>query len=67
MLTVTLVLGYFAMLVEQFRSITPNLLLTGIPELPDPGGAFTSVLLISHATYLGTKAYKGSGKPETPH
>ncbi|WP_342734446.1 hypothetical protein [Bradyrhizobium sp. B117] len=66
-LTVTLVLGYFAMLVEQLRGLAPDVLLTGIQSLPDPGGAFTSVLLISHATYLGTKAYKGSGKGDTAH
>ncbi|MGY3131160.1 hypothetical protein ACVWZM_001842 [Bradyrhizobium sp. USDA 4501] len=66
-LTVTLVLGYFAMLVEQLRGVTPDVMLTGIQSLPDPGGAFTSVLLISHAAYLGTKAYKGSGKDDTAH
>jgi hypothetical protein len=62
-LTVTLVLGYLAILVGQLGSVTPDTLLTGIDALPDPGGAFTSVLLVSHATYLGTKAYAGSGKP----
>lgn len=63
-LTVTLVLGYFAMLVGQLGSIPADTLLTGISALPDPGGAFTAVLLVSHATYLGTKAYSGSGKTE---
>jgi hypothetical protein len=58
-LTATLVLGYLAMLVDQLRSIPAESLLSGLPSLPDPGGAFTSVLLVSHATYLGTKAYKG--------
>jgi hypothetical protein len=62
-LTVTLVLGYLAMLVGQLSSITADTLLTGIAALPDPGAAFTSVLLVSHATYLGTKAYNGTGKP----
>jgi hypothetical protein len=66
-LTVTLVLGYLAMLVGQLSSITADTLLTGIATLPDPGAAFTSVLLVSHATYLGTKAYNGSGKPPDPH
>jgi hypothetical protein len=60
-LTVTLVLGYFAMLIDQLRSIPPESLLSGVSSLPDPGGAFTSVLLISHAAYLGTKAYNGNG------
>ena len=63
-LTVTLVLGYFAMLIGQLGSIPADTLLTGISALPDPGAAFTSVLLVSHATYLGTKAYNGSGKTE---
>ncbi|MHB8270294.1 hypothetical protein [Bradyrhizobium sp.] len=66
-LTVTLVLGYFAMLVGQLGSIAADTLLTGISALPDPGAAFTSVLLVSHATYLGTKAYNGSGKPADAH
>jgi hypothetical protein len=61
-LTVTLVLGYFAMQAEQLRSIAPETLLTGLASLPDPGGAFTSILLVSHATYLGTKAYNAGGK-----
>jgi hypothetical protein len=59
-LTVTLVLGYFAMLTEQLRTISPDSILSGIPHLPDPGAAFTAVLLVSHATYLGTKAYKAN-------
>ena len=58
MLTVTLVLGYFAMLIEKLRAISPDSILSGLPDLPDPGAAFTAVLLVSHATYLGTKAYK---------
>jgi hypothetical protein len=57
-LTVTLVLGYFAMLTEQLRAISPDSILSGLASLPDPGAAFTAVLLVSHATYLGTKAYK---------
>jgi hypothetical protein len=63
-LTVTLILGYFAMLVDQLRSIPAEYLLSGMPHLPDPGAAFTSVLLISHATYLGTKAYKGGSNTQ---
>jgi hypothetical protein len=59
-LTVTLVLGYFAMLVGQLSSIPADSLLSGLPSLPDAGATFTSVLLVSHATYLGTKAYGGS-------
>jgi hypothetical protein len=66
-LTVTLVLGYLAMLVGQLGSVTADTLLTGFSALPDPGAAFTSVLLVSHATYLGTKAYNGSGKTEHAH
>jgi hypothetical protein len=65
-LTVTLVLGYFAMLTEQLRAISPDSILSGLASLPDPGAAFTAVLLVSHATYLGTKAYKASpGSDET--
>jgi hypothetical protein len=60
-LTVTLVLGYFAMLINQLQNIPAETLLSGVASLPDPGGAFTSVLLISHATYLGTKVYNASG------
>ncbi|MER9216901.1 hypothetical protein NKI54_33825 [Mesorhizobium sp. M0663] len=66
-LTVTLVLGYFAMLTEQLRAIAPDSILTGLVHLPDPGAAFTAVLLVSHATYLGTKVYKttpGSGEAD---
>jgi len=59
-LTVTLVLGYFAMLTEQLRAISPDSILSGLASLPDPGAAFTAVLLVSHATYLGTKAYKSN-------
>jgi hypothetical protein len=33
-----------------------------LASLPDPGGAFASILLVSHATYLGTKAYNAGGK-----
>ncbi|WP_316189802.1 hypothetical protein [Bradyrhizobium sp. SZCCHNS1054] len=60
-LTVTLVLGYFAMLLEQAGGILPESVLAGLPHLPDPDATFTSVLLVSHATYLGTKAYAGAG------
>ena len=59
-LTVTLVLGYFAMLTEQLRATSPDSILSGLASLPDPGAAFTAVLLVSHATYLGTKAYKSN-------
>lgn len=60
-LTVTLVLGYFAMLTGQLRAISPDSILSGLDHLPDPGAAFTAVLLVSHATYLGTKAYTTAG------
>ncbi|MEW6643649.1 MAG: hypothetical protein AB1586_24275 [Pseudomonadota bacterium] len=66
-LTVTLVLGYLAMLAGKLSGITADTLLTGIDTLPDPGAAFTSVLLVSHATYLATKAYNGTGKPPAAH
>jgi hypothetical protein len=46
------------MLTEQLRAISPDSILSGLASLPDPGAAFTAVLLVSHATYLGTKAYK---------
>jgi hypothetical protein len=64
LLTVILVLGYFAMLTEQLRTISPDSILSGLASLPDPGAAFTAVLLVSHATYLGTKAFKTSGSGE---
>ncbi|WP_374310548.1 hypothetical protein [Methylocella sp.] len=68
-LTVVLVMGYFAMLGAQLAAIGPVSLITGVASLPDPGSSFTSVLLLSHATYLGTKAYnnaprKNSGSPQ---
>jgi hypothetical protein len=53
-LTITLVLGYFAMLLRQLGGIPPE---SGLSSLPDPGASFTSVLLVSHVTYLGTKFY----------
>jgi hypothetical protein len=67
-LTITLVLGYFTMLTEQLRTISPESVLSGLASLPDPGATFTAVLLVSHATYLGTKFY--NNKPashETDH
>ncbi|MGJ5208143.1 hypothetical protein [Bradyrhizobium sp. HKCCYLR20261] len=64
-LTVTLVLGYFAMLTGQLRAISPDSILSGLDHLPDPGAAFTAVLLVSHATYLGTKAYTTAGPAST--
>lgn len=59
-LTATLVLGYLAMLIETVLSIPAEDILSGLPHLPEPGAAFAAVLLVSHATYLGTKAYKTS-------
>jgi hypothetical protein len=53
------------MLTEQLRTISPDSILSGLASLPDPGAAFTAVLLVSHATYLGTKAFKTSGSGET--
>ena len=64
--TVTLVLGYAAMLVNQLGAVPVENILTGMPELPDPGAAFTAVLLVSHAAYLGTKAYKGGETAKPP-
>jgi hypothetical protein len=62
-LTATLVLGYFYGLVDQLSAIPTTTLLTGFLSLPDPGAAFTSVLLVSHATYLSTKLYAGRNAP----
>jgi flagellar motor switch/type III secretory pathway protein FliN len=66
-LTVTLVFGYFAMLLGQLASIVPESLLSGLSALPDAGATFTSVLLASHATYLGTKVYGSTGVPQDQH
>jgi hypothetical protein len=66
-LTVTLVLGYFAMLLGQLGGILPDSVLSGLPSLPDAGATFTSVLLASHATYLGTKVYASTGAPQEQH
>jgi hypothetical protein len=62
--TITLVMGYAAMLVNQLGAIPVETILSGVPALPDPGGPFTAVLLASHAAYLGTKAYKGAEAPK---
>ncbi|MBI2740131.1 MAG: hypothetical protein HYX38_26745 [Rhodospirillales bacterium] len=62
-ITLTLVLGYFALLVEQMRDIGAGAVLKATPlpryflELPDPGTTFASLLLVSHAAYLAAKAY----------
>jgi hypothetical protein len=63
-LTVTLVLGYFAMLLGQLGSIAPESLLSGLSSMPDAGATFTAVLLVSSATYLGTKLYGSTAAPE---
>jgi len=65
-LTITLLLGYFAMLIEKTRAISSDSILSGLPDMPDPGAAFTAVLLVSHATYLGTKAYKTTPPSSEP-
>jgi hypothetical protein len=60
-ITVTLVLGFFSILVEMMNGISASTLLgakTAIfTSLPEMGATFTSLLFVSHATYLIAKAH----------
>jgi hypothetical protein len=60
-ITITLVLGFFSLLVEMMSSITAETMLGSkgaiFTSLPELGATFTSLLLVSHATYLIAKAH----------
>jgi hypothetical protein len=71
-ITVMLLSGYFAFLVELVRHITPDRILTSQPliqpiftSLPNPGATFAALLLVSHAAYLVGKAYDNKPAPST--
>jgi hypothetical protein len=70
-ITVTLVLGFFSYLVAMTSSINAATILSATREiftsLPELGTTFTSLLLVSHATYLVAKAHDSrSPAAETP-
>lgn len=58
-ITVTLVLGFFSLLIEMMSRITTETMLGAkgaiFTSLPELGVAFTSLLFVSHATYLVSK------------
>jgi hypothetical protein len=58
-ITVTLVLGFFSLLVEMMSRITTETMLGAkgavFTSLPELGVTFTSLLFVSHATYLVSK------------
>lgn len=70
-ITVTLVLGFFSLLVEMMNSITAATMLGAkgaiFTSLPELGATFASLLLVSHATYLAAKAFdaKSPSSPDT--
>ncbi len=59
-ITVTLVLGFFSLLVQMMSSITATTMLGAksaiFSTLPELGATFASLLFVSHATYLVSKA-----------
>lgn len=63
-ITVILVLSYFAVLLQMSGTIPGHLLLGRqtmvFANLPDLGTTFTSLLFVSHATYLVAKAHDAS-------
>lgn len=64
-ITITLVLGFFSLLMGMMGNITPTTLLSAqgavFTSLPELGATFTSLLLASHATYLVAKAHDAKG------
>jgi hypothetical protein len=60
-ITITLVLGFFSLLIGMTSNITAPALLGAngavFTTLPEVGTAFTSLLIASHATYLVAKAF----------
>ncbi|TIM05503.1 hypothetical protein [Mesorhizobium sp.] len=72
-ITVILVLGYASLLIEMMREIAPATILGVLNDkhvlftsLPNPGGTFASLLFVSHATYLVSKAYDNKWKDANP-
>jgi hypothetical protein len=67
-ITITLVGGFFSILSGMMSDISAVTLLGAkgpiFPSLPELGATFTSLLLVSHATYLAAKAYDPHG-PKT--
>jgi hypothetical protein len=61
MITITLVFGYLALLVQMMSNIKMTTLLSThdavFSQLPDPGASFAWLLAVSHATYLVGKAH----------
>jgi hypothetical protein len=61
MITITLVFGFFALLVQMMSNIKMTTLLGAhdsiFSQLPDPGSSFAWLLAVSHATYLVSKAH----------
>lgn len=64
-ITITLVLGFFSLLIGMMSSITAPAMLAAhgavFTSLPELGATFTSLLLASHATYLVAKAHDAAG------
>ena len=73
-ITVTLVLGYAALLIEAVRDLGVGVFWKTTPwfsQLPDPGATFSALLLASHATYLVAKQFNNTpaapaGAGDTP-
>jgi hypothetical protein len=70
-ITVTLVLGFFSLLFEMMSGITVETMLGAkgaiFTSLPDLGATFASLLFVSHATYLVSKAHDArSSNPTDP-
>jgi hypothetical protein len=59
--TITLVQGFFSLLLEMMNSITAETMLGAkgaiFTSLPELGATFTSLLFVSHVTYLTAKAH----------
>lgn len=60
-ITVTLVMGFFSLLIEMTSSIGATTMIGAkgavFTSLPELGATFTSLLFVSHATYLIAKAH----------
>jgi hypothetical protein len=71
-ITITLVLGFFSILVEMTSVITAKAIFEASKDravftsLPELGATFTSLLFVSHATYLVSKAHDATPpKPDS--
>jgi len=64
-ITIMLVTGFFSVLTGMMSDISATAMLSAkgavFPSLPELGASFTSLLLMSHATYLVAKAYDNRG------